>query len=316
MQQSLIANWIPYKLIHTQEQWLVRWLDLGHYRMDHPFFDETIQLCRYRQKERSPKESVSTADFLTEACKDLSGLQPSAFVFHVSRCGSTLVSQAFSTTTDNIVVAEAPLLDEILRSPEKQPDIPPASRESWFRAAISLMGQQRDANENAYIIKLDSWHIHFYEVLRKWYPETPFFFLSRRPDEVIASHDKRRGLQAIPGMISPALLRITDISHFGSDFSRYTAAVLKEYYLQLQAIQGLQNPLNSFFDYADGTMEMMMAFSAHSRIPVKDAEQLSNRLKFHSKYTSDVFKPDTAADTSYFYEDCHAAYEQFRAQAK
>jgi hypothetical protein len=316
MQQALIRNWIPYKLTYTPPEWSVRWLDLGTYRMDHPFFDETIALCRHRQKERSPKESVSTADFLTDACKDLSGLAPSAFVFHVSRCGSTLVSQAFATSAENIVIAEAPLLDEILRSTERQPDLDPQKREKWFKAAISLMGQNRNFSETDYIIKLDSWHVHFYELLREWYPQTPFFFLYRRPDQVIASHDKRRGLQAVPGMISPALLKTGDITHFGNDFNRYTAKVLQEYYLKLQAIHGLNHPLNGFWDYADGTAEMMTTFSNFSGIPIKDAEQLLNRLKYHSKHTGDVFKPEAAADTRFFYEDCHQAYEQFRAQAK
>jgi len=316
MQYTPINNWIPYKLTYTEKEWTVKWLDLGDQRMDLPFFDETIQACRIKQVERSRLQSVSTADFLMDVCKDLPGLQPSAFVFHVSRCGSTLVSQAFTTSDENIVVAEAPLLDEILRSNEQQADLGPQTRENWFKAAVNLMGQHRNARETDYIIKLDSWHIHFYELLRSWYPETPFFFLYRQPDQVVASHDKRRGLQAVPGLINPSLLKIDDITRFGSDFNRYTSAVLYEYYIQLQAIHKLQHPLNGFFDYADGVFEMMEAFSAFSRIPIKDAALLSERLKYHSKYKGDVFKPDAAADAKYFHEDCHAAYEQLNAQIK
>ncbi|QHS59861.1 hypothetical protein [Chitinophaga agri] len=316
MQQPPIRNWIPYKLSYAQQQWTINWLDLGYYRMNHPFFDETIAVCRHRQAERSSLKSISTADFLMDACKALSHLSPSAFVFHVSRCGSTLLSQAFSTSPQNIVIAEAPLLDEILRSLEKQPDLPPQQRESWFKAAVSLMGQHRNFSETDYIIKLDSWHIHFYELLRAWYPDTPFYFLYRRPDQVVASHDKRRGLQAIPGMISPQLLKAGDLSQFAGDFNRYTAKVLYEYYLKLQAIHALHHPLNGFFDYADGVQDMMKAFSDFSGIAIKDAEELNNRLKYHSKYTGDVFKAEAAADASYFYADSHAAYEQLRAQIK
>ncbi|TWV97946.1 hypothetical protein [Chitinophaga pinensis] len=76
----------------------------------------------------------------------------------------------------------------------------------------------------------------------------------------------------------PCLAEVGDVTRFGSDFDRYTATVLLEYFIRLQAIHGLNNPLNGFFDYADGAFEMMEAFSAFSRIPIKDAAQLSERL--------------------------------------
>ncbi|HEY0609941.1 MAG TPA: hypothetical protein VGD35_09800, partial [Chitinophaga sp.] len=69
MQQALIANWIPYRLSYSNNEWSLKWLDLGKERMIHPFFDETIFVCRCRQKERSPLESGSNADFLAVACE-------------------------------------------------------------------------------------------------------------------------------------------------------------------------------------------------------------------------------------------------------
>jgi hypothetical protein len=314
MQQSPIANWIPYKLNYTSQGWAVKWLDLADKRMVLPFFDETIHVCRIKQRERSSLESLSVMDFVAEAGKDLTALEPSAFVFHVSRCGSTLLSQAFSAPEENIVVAEAPLLDEILRAPEHQPDLPNETREAWFRAAIRLMGQQRNFKEQHYIIKLDSWHIHFYELLRQWYPHTPFFFLYRKPDEVIASHDKRRGIHSVPGMVSPTLLKTDDPAHFGGDFNRYTAQVLHQFYIKLQSILGLKNEHNCFFDYVDGVQEMMTAFSDFSGVPVKSEEQVRDRLKYHSKASQEVFKPESFDNRErFFFEDCHNAYGQLRS---
>jgi len=314
MQPSFIASWIPYRLCYSaQHGWTVKWLDLGKERMTHPFFDETIQVCRCRQKERSRLESLSSTDFLVWASRSLSCIAPAAFIFHVSRCGSTLLSQAFTAPAENIVVAEAPLLDEILRAGEKQADIHTATRESWFQAAIRLMGQQRNGNETHYIIKLDSWHIHFYECLRAWFPQTPFFFLYRRPDEVIASHDKRRGIQAVPGMISPALLKTEAPARYQGDFNRYTAHVLEQYYLKMQDICRLRYPYNSFFDYTDGVRNMVNAFSSFAGIPVKDAGQVQERLKYHSKAAQEVFKPEARpAYERYFFGGCNAAYEALR----
>ncbi|MCF6404490.1 hypothetical protein L3C95_16455 [Chitinophaga filiformis] len=314
MQTSFITNWIPYKLSYTPQGWIVKWLDLADKRMILPFFDETIQVCRIKQRERSRLESMSTMDLAVDVSKDLPALEPSAFVFHVSRCGSTLLSQAFSAPEENIVVAEAPLLDEILRAREHQPDLSLSTLKTWFSTAVMLMGQQRNFKEQHYIIKLDSWHIHFYELLREWYPHTPFFFLYRKPDEVIASHDKRRGIHAVPGMVSPALLGIDDPAHFGGDFNRYTAQVLQQFYLKLQSILGLNHAYNCFFDYADGVQEMMASFSTFSGVVIKDEEQVHHRLKYHSKAAQEVFKPESFDNRErFFFQHTHDAYVQLRS---
>jgi len=314
MQEALITNWIPYRLNYSNNEWTLQWLDLGKERMIHPFFDETIFVCRCRQKERSSFESRSSADFLSVACEGLSALAPSAFIFHVSRCGSTLLSQAFSTPEENIVVAEAPLLDEILRAEEKDAQLSTATREHWFRYAIQLMGQRRNFKETNYIIKLDSWHIHFYELLREWFPQTPFFFLYRRPDEVIASHEKKRGIHAVPGMVNASLLKTAEPATYQGDFNRYTAQVLTQYYIKLQAIHGLYHPNSCFFDYADGVREMAERFSSFSGIPINDSDEMDTRLKQYSKAPKEVFQPvEVSENEKYFFEDCHMAYEQLKA---
>ncbi|KAA2241718.1 hypothetical protein F0L74_17745 [Chitinophaga agrisoli] len=312
MQATPIHNWIPYQLSYSlQDEWMVKWLDLGNERMIQPFFDDTIQLCRSKQRQRSRLESLSTAAFLEDACKDLPALAPAAFIFHVSRCGSTLLSQAFSTPEEHIVIAEAPLLDEILRVAEQQPDIPATTRENWFRQALQLMGQLRNGKETTYIIKLDSWHIHFYDVLRSWFPQTPFFFLYRRPDEVIASHDKQRGIHSVPGMVNPVLLKTNEPAFYGSDFNGYTAQVLEQYYLALQDIHGQQHACNRFFDYADGVREMAAAFSAFTGIAIKDMEQLHTRLGYHSKSAQMTFAPEDHSNRQrFFFAGCQDAYAQ------
>lgn len=314
MEKFGAANWIPYKLnCLSGKEWTVNWLHLSGRRMTEPFFDDTIRICKMRQRENGLPERLSSAGFLEEAAYDLPSLQPSAFVFHVSRCGSTLLSQAFTEPEENVVIAEAPLLDEILRSAEKQPDISSDIQETWLKAALQLMGQQRNFKETNYIIKLDSWHIHFYEQLRKWFPQTPFFFLYRKPNEVLASHQKQRGIHTVPGMVNSALLKIDASSPFNGDFNSFTADVLQQYYLGMQRICELNHPKNLFFDYADGVKEMIAEFSAFTGITVKDETQVNTRLGYHSKSVNAVFKPEpTLVNNEFFFESCNEAYEQLR----
>jgi len=305
---SPLANWIPFRLEKNPEGWLLKWLHLGGKRITEPFFDETINYCRSIQKRVSRFESCSGPALLEAATDHVTALQPGAFVFHVSRCGSTLLSQAFAESESCISIAEAPLLDEILRCTEHDPSIDNAQREDWFKAALSWMGQMRTGKESTYIVKLDSWHIHFYEVLRAWFPEVPFFFLTRRPGEILASHAKIRGIHMIPGMVNPLLLKMGVLPEFRGDFTAFGSDVLKHYYQELQAISALGCRFNRFFDYSKGAREMLESFAEFTGIELE--EKMYERLKFHSKsvgldFETEPEQPDLSSKA------CQGAYQQF-----
>lgn len=289
---STLINWIPYKLTYQNNVWQLLWLDLQERHIEEPFFDETIQLCRMRMKERSVYVPASNLEFLVEAAKQVDSIPPDAFIFHVSRCGSTLLSQALATAETNIVYPEAPLLDEILRMQEQDPVITEAQQELWFKSAIALMGQKRKPGYEQLFIKLDSWHIHFYSLLRKWYPDTLFFFLSREPNAVIASHHKRRGIHAVPGMVHSAVLKVNLQEKHNQDFNLFTAEVLARYYKVLAEIISGNEPKNTFFDYGWGMDQLLKQF--FKALTVADAvdEKMLTRLNFHSKSPGEKFNGD------------------------
>lgn len=307
-----LSNWFPYQLeLSENEEWLFRWMDMEDLRPIDPFFDETISRCRIRRVEKKRLPSSSSPEFLSEVATAIPQLAPSAFVFHVSRCGSTLLSQAFGEELENITIAEAPILDEILRASEKI-KIADSEKKQWFMSAVRMMGQLRTGKESAYIVKLDSWHLHFYDILRSWYPDTPFFFLLRRPDEVLASHAKRAGIHSVPGMINKQLLKIDPEIDYGGNFSRFTADVLKGFYQKIYTIQQLQNPKNAFADYAEGVSTIIERFSKFSAIPIRDQKKVNNRLNYHSKSTMTPFQGDQKPDPKYHYQDCLECYQQIK----
>lgn len=285
---STLVNWIPYKLSYQDNDWQLLWLDLQEKHIEEPFFDETIRFCRLRMKERSEYIPASSLDFLIEAAKDVDSIAPGAFIFHVSRCGSTLLSQALATAETNIVYPEAPLIDEILRMQEQDPAITAEQQELWFKSAVALMGQKRKAGYEQLFIKLDSWHIHFYSLLRKWYPDTPFFFLSREPNAVIASHHHRRGMQAVPGMINSEILKIDIQERHNQDFNLFTAEVIAGYYRALQEIITVSDPNNTFFDYGWGVKSLLICFfkSVMQEDSVDDKPELKNYAVAEAAYKS------------------------------
>ena len=304
-----LTNWVPYQLSRSEEEeWMLHWMDLEDRLMREPFFDETISICRCRRREKNRLLSVSSPDFLLEAAEEIPHADLSAFVFHVSRCGSTLLSQAFGEDDGNIIIAEAPLLDQILTTSE----LTELERKQWFMATAKVLGQQRNSSATAQIIKLDSWHLHFYQTLRSWYPDTPFFFLIRRPDEVLASHGKQPGIHTVPGMLDKQMLKIDPMKNYGGDFRQFTADVLKGFYEQASLIQQLQHPKDAFADYGDGIPEMIDQFSSFANIQIKDRERINNRLKYHSKSTKTAFQKDRVPEAKYHYPDCMEAYQQLK----
>ncbi|MBC8986202.1 hypothetical protein H9X96_10495 [Pedobacter sp. N36a] len=309
---SPLTNWVPYQLFRSEEEeWMLHWMDLEDRQMKEPFFDDTIAISHLKRREKKRLPSVSSPDFLLAAAAEIPHVPASAFVFHISRCGSTLLSQAFGEEAENIIIAEAPLLDELLRASERG-TITDSERKHWFMAALSLLGQRRNGTEQTLIIKLDSWHLHFYDTLRSWYPDTPFFFLLRRPDEVLASHGKQPGIHTVPGMVNKQLLNIDPLKDYGGDFRQFTADVLKGFYEQAYLIQQLQHSKNDFADYGDGISEMIDQFSSFANIQIKDREQLNNRLKYHSKSTTTAFQKDRIPEPKYHYAACMEAYQKLK----
>lgn len=310
---STLINWIPYKLTYQNNAWQLLWLDLQERHIEEPFFDETIQLCRMRMRERSVYVPASSLDFLVEAAKQVDSIPPDAFIFHVSRCGSTLLSQALATAETNIVYPEAPLLDEILRMQEQDSAITAEQQELWFKSAIALMGQKRKPGYEQLFIKLDSWHIHFYSLLRKWYPDTPFFFLSREPNAVIASHHKRRGIHAVPGMVHSAILKVNLQEKHNQDFNLFTAEVLANYYKALAEIISGNHPKNTFFDYGWGMDQLLKQF--FKALTVADAvdEKMLTRLNFHSKSPGEKFNGDHQIKLA-DYPVANIAYDNFLSE--
>jgi len=129
------------------------------------------------------------------------GIPPTAFIFHTSRWGSTLVSQLAAALPATVVISEAPPVDQILRS-----GAAPERRIELLQALLSALGQPRRGDERHFFVKFDAWHTMELPLVRRAFPDVPFVFLYRDPAEVIASQMRMPGIHMIPGMLDPSLL--------------------------------------------------------------------------------------------------------------
>jgi hypothetical protein len=172
-------GWTPTRVSIPEGKPIAEWLWTGEKRFTAPFFADDIQECM-----RHPFAALFRRTAPLELAKRLDALAPSGFIFHMSRCGSTLVSRMLASVGRVAMISEAGPLDEILR----------AKLAVWLRWLVAALGQRRTAHETHYFLKLDAWHIHSLPLIREAFPDTPWIFLYRDPIEVAVSQLRSPGM--------------------------------------------------------------------------------------------------------------------------
>ena len=86
-------------------------------------------------------------DTLLDVQREIPGMQPAGLIFHMSRCGSTLISQMLAAEPANIVLSEAAPIDDILRAHFRQPGLPEQQRVEWLQAMVKVLAWRRRATE-------------------------------------------------------------------------------------------------------------------------------------------------------------------------
>ncbi|MFZ0596510.1 MAG: sulfotransferase family protein, partial [Flavobacterium sp.] len=157
-----LSNWIPYKLIEKDNDVYFEWIYLADIKYADPFFEETISKCKSHAYNSQSFKIVSTIENLIDWSKEIVPTELKSLVFHVSRCGSTMLSQSLATSSENIMISEAPIIDEILRSDTFNLE----KKAALLKAVIALLGQKRFPEQKNLIIKLDAWHIFNADFLR------------------------------------------------------------------------------------------------------------------------------------------------------
>ncbi|HTQ99387.1 MAG TPA: aspartyl/asparaginyl beta-hydroxylase domain-containing protein, partial [Candidatus Acidoferrum sp.] len=208
------AQWLPVALdVAAGTLW---WRHRGERRLTAPFFIDNFV-------------AQSTADRLV--CETpLSALDtvgrhaaPALFIFHVSRCGSTLLTQMLAELKEWIAIPEAPVLDAFFRYADLAGD--EQQRRQLFGQLLAAFGQC--LNDECHLaVKFDSWHLPWLGWVRRQFPQVPVVLLYRDPLQVLASHAREPGSQLIPGLIDTGLLQPETEDLAPADLQGYAQCVL------------------------------------------------------------------------------------------
>ncbi|MBN8504020.1 MAG: hypothetical protein J0L58_06075 [Burkholderiales bacterium] len=283
---------------------------LGDLHLTAPFFEESLAGQMHRPFHQLFRRSISLGE--AEAwLVEHPGLAPTGFIFHVSRCGSTLVSQLLADSPAHRVLSEPGPVDRVLRAA-----VDDGQRRRWLRAVLGLLAQPARETERRFFVKFDSWHALHMEQIRACYPEVPCLVLVREPLEVIASHLRAPGAQMVPGMLGYALPGLDPATSWQLPREVYAARVVETLQAALlAALEAAQAapahaPLR-VIDYA----RLVSALDAEVwplfgwRPDAAEREALAQAMQRDAKNPSFTFAPDVEAKRRQASAAVHAAAE-------
>jgi hypothetical protein len=183
-----LTDWTPIAVGLRDGEPVIRWCFTEGIEFTDPFFDQTIDRALQHPFRLLFWRETGIAELVQHA-RAQPGLAPSGFIFHMSRCGSTLITQMLAALPEALVMSEPGPLDALIR----------AGYVDHLPAMLSALGQRRTPLQQRLVVKLDAWAILHLDAIRGAFPDTPCTFVYREPVEVIVSQLNHRGYHMVPG---------------------------------------------------------------------------------------------------------------------
>jgi hypothetical protein len=224
MTGAALDGWTPVGLLWEGDRPMVDWRQCRGVRFTDPFFDMTIERAM-RHPFRLLFGRRTGIEVLEERAATHPGIPPTGFIFHMSRCGSTLIAQMLAASDGNVVISEGWALDSVIDADAWQPGVTAADRRRWLRAMIPALAQPRLGTERRFFIKFDARHATDLPLIQSAFPGVPWVFVYRDPVEVLVSHFAEPTLWTEPGIVPVRGLPWPPLSG-GQDPDAYPAAVI------------------------------------------------------------------------------------------
>jgi hypothetical protein len=224
MTSAAPAGWTPVALSVDDGIVSIDWGNLTGVDFDEPFFDWTIQ----RWASSSTPEALHRTGLEGLLAEDTANWpQPSAVIFHMSRCGSTLLSRLLACIPGMQCVSEPGPVNSLLI--DGQASLDRATRVSVLGAVVKHLGRPRGTRQTFFILKTSSWNIRYYSLFRDAFPHVPMLWLQRKPADVLASMRRNPALwmrlRHIPHVLQ-AMFGIPYQQVAGMDDSEFCARAL------------------------------------------------------------------------------------------
>lgn len=171
------------------------------------------------------------------------------FIFHMSRCGSTLATQMLASSDRFFVLSEPTIINAVL---DPTLAVTSEERKSLLRASIHALAACSPRLCEQVFIKFRSWNTFYMDFILEEFPHTKWLFIHRDGLEVMSSV-----LQKPPGWLRSRrvygkyfcrFLSIDEEELRGFNENEYTARILGAF---CQMAKSSDSKSGSFIDYKD-----------------------------------------------------------------
>lgn len=288
-------QWLPNRIFPSDEGLRVEWLHYGFAKLGEPFFEMDAAVAAKLPLNLVTRCSTPIGALETFAAQS----QPDGLVFHLSRCGSTLMAQMLRSLDHAIVVPEAPVLDQaIMLFLDGRVDA------RIVQGMCGALLRDRTGGTRRRFVKLDSWHTPVLPELARLFPQAKLLFLFRDPVEVLVSQNARPGLHARRGGVPLDLFGLPGAEQVADE--DYIAWVIAG--LARAALEAAATPRLMLCDYGDLPGAVSAMILPHFGIEASEAERaaLAHTASRNAKIPSQGFSGDTAMKQAAADEDLRA----------
>lgn len=294
------SGWLPARSVPQSGPPAFDWARFGDSPLREPLYEDSVRRVTSLPFNRMFRTRTSLASLVADHANQRVA-PPSGFVFHMSRCGSTLAGRMLMAVPGHAVASEPEPLDAVVQwatlsgaGHDEQVDA--------LRAIVAALGRDRFPGQRRFFIKLDAWHVFALPLFRAAFPDVPWLFLYRDPVEVIVSHLAEPGLHFVPGMLPPALIGLdtsewTSLADYGGRvLAEICGAVIEHWplggglpvdYPNIYAAMTTAVPAHFGFDLtSDERAAMIAATAVDAKRP--SAAFASDSVEKHSRASADV----------------------------
>ena len=180
-----LKGWLPVDAVVVDGRPGLWWMEMADVSLEEPFFQQTVD----RAKAEKRGELFTEFDVLLQLEKVLESVPPDGFIFHSSRCGSTLVANACRAIANSIMLSEANAIDKLIaRFFTDAGGVKESLYSVFLRGVVHVLGQRRNGNEKHLFIKFACTSFAQIDRIKRIWPHVPWLFLYRDPIETIVSN--------------------------------------------------------------------------------------------------------------------------------
>jgi Sulfotransferase family len=285
LDRESLRGWTPVRVAvrHPAIEWAI--VDRP---FTDPFFEQTAHVAmqhRFNQifARRTPLDILD--ELGAEPVR-----APAGLIVHMSRCGSTLITQMLARLPNVVVLSEPQPFDGLLRLRDRGHADADKTLVRRLRGLMRALAP--DSDEPRVVVKLHAWHVLELSLLARACPQTPVVFVFREPRGVLRSQARNAGAEVLAGTIDPAYAGIRDAAELARpDYGARVLAAMCEAALRHAATGEML-----FVDYEtlpDAVFTRVLPFLG---LPFSGADEsvLREIARNHTKREGERFRPDAA----------------------